>query len=207
LLPEKDLHKTGNVAIFCIQPKPTNMKKWLIGSLVGAILVFGWQFLSWSVLGIHKDAFKYHPAQDSIINYLSSTLTEDGAYMIPTAKPGTPRKEHQEMAKQMEGNPWASIIYHKEAHFSMTRPMIRGFLIDLFLVFTLIYILTRAGTPNAVRILAGSVAVGLFCFLWGPYTGHNWFSLPMDMIKGDLIDGIAAWGLCGLWLGWWLNRK
>ena len=183
------------------------MKKWLIGSLVGAIIVFAWQFLSWSLLGIHDDAVKYHPDQDNIMNYLSSTFTEEGAYMLPTAKPGTPQSEHEALVKQMEGKPWASVIYHKEFHSNMPRQMTRGFLVDLFLVFSLIYILTRAGTPTALRIFAGSVAVGLFSFLWGPYTGHNWFDLPMGMIKGDLIDAFAAWGLCGIWLGWWLNRK
>lgn len=46
----------------------------------------------------------------------------------------------------------------------MVRPMIRGFLVDLFLVFCLIYILTRAGTPTGMRIFAGSVALGLVTF-------------------------------------------
>jgi hypothetical protein len=183
------------------------MKKWFIGSLVGAIIIFGWQFLSWGLLGIHDGAFKYHPAQDSIVNFLSSTITEEGAYMLPTAAPDATQEQHQELMKNLEGKPWASVIFHKEFHFEMARPMIRGFLVDLFLVFTLIYILTRGGVPTPIRVVAGSTAVGLFTFLWGPYTGHNWFQLPMEMITGDLIDGIVAWGLCGIWLGWWLNRK
>ena len=115
------------------------MKKWLIGSLVGAVIVFLWQFLSWSVLGIHNDAMKYHPAQDSIVSYLSSTLTEEGSYRLPTAKPGASQSEHQELIKQSEGKPWVSIIYHKEFRMNMTMQMTRGFLIDLFLVFALIY--------------------------------------------------------------------
>ena len=24
--------------------------------------------------------------------------------------------------------------------------------------------------------------------------------------SGELIDGLVAWGLCGAWLGLWLNR-
>jgi hypothetical protein len=183
------------------------MKKWLIGSLVGAVIIFVWQFLSWSVLGLHNGALRYHPQQESIIQSLSSTITEEGSYMIPTAKPGISQSEHQELMKQMEGKPWAFVIYHPAFKIDMTRQMIRGFLIYWFLVFTLIYILTRGGTPIPIRVVAGSVAVGLFCFLWGPYSGHNWMQLPMAMITGDLIDGIVAWGLCGLWLGWWLNRK
>jgi hypothetical protein len=183
------------------------MKKWLIGSIIGAILVFAWQGLSWTMLGIHNDAAKYHPAQDSIINYLSSTITEEGSYMIPGAKPGSTKKDHEDLMKQMEGKPWAFIIYHKSFSADMTMVMIRGFLVDIFLVISLIYILTRGSTPIPRRVFSGSVALGLFLFLWGPYTGHIWFNLPWGMIKGDLIDAIVAWSLCGIWLGWWLNRN
>ena len=183
------------------------MKKWLIGSLVGAIIIFMWQFLSWNVLGIHETAVKYHPSQDSIVKYLSASITEDGAYMLPRAKPGLSRKECETFMEQQEGKPWASVIYHNKFESNMAMAMTRGFLIDLFLAISLIYILTRAGTPTAMRIFAASIAVGLLTFLWGPYTAHNWMALPMDMIKGDLIDAFAAWGLCGIWLGWWLNKK
>lgn len=183
------------------------MKKWLIGSLVGAILMFAWQFLSWSMLGIHDGEAKYTPAQDSIVNYLSSVLKEDGIYMLPTVPPGSSMKDGEALGEKMNGKPWASVMYKTSYVNSMIRPMIRGFLIDLFLVFSLIYILSRGGTPTAMRIFAGSVAVGLLTFLWGPYTAHNWFQLPMEGITGHLIDGLVAWGLVGVWLGWWLNRK
>lgn len=179
-------------------------KHWIIGSLVGAIIVFAWQALSWMMLGIHDNGMKYTPAQDQIMEVLSSNLTEEGLYMIPSAPT---KKEQEEKVKEMEGKPWASVIYHKKFHMAMAGPMIRGFLVNLFLVISLIYILTRGGVPIARRVFSGSVAMGLAFFLWGPYTGHIWFGLPWHMIKGDLIDSLAAWSLCGLWLGWWLNKK
>jgi hypothetical protein len=183
------------------------MKKWLIGSLVGAILIFAWQFLSWTMLNVHIGEAKYTAAQDSIVNYLSSVLKEDGMYMLPTVPPGASMKEGEALGEKMNGKPWATVMYKTAYVNDMARPMIRGFLIDLFLVFSLIYILTRGGIPNAMRIFAGSVAVGLLTFLWGPYTAHNWFQVPMEAITGHLIDGLVAWGLVGIWLGWWLNRK
>ncbi len=183
------------------------MKKWLIGSLLGAILVFLWQFLSWTMLGIHDGEAKYTPAQDSIMSYLSSVIKEDGMYMLPTVPPGSSMKDGEALAEKMNGKPFATVVYKSSYVRSMTKPMIRGFLVDLFLVFSLIYILTRGGTPKAMRIVAGSVAVGLFTFLVGPYTAHNWFQVPMEAITGHLIDAIVAWGLVGVWLGWWLNRK
>lgn len=182
------------------------MKKWLIGSIVGAILVFLWQFLSWTVLNLHADAVKYHPAQDSIMQVLNATNTEEGSYMLPNAKPGTPQKEHMEMAKNMDGKPWASIIYHKQFHYRMFEPIITGFIVCLVLVFLLMYMLTSGGTPTAMRTFTASLAAGIFYFLLGPFTAHNWFDLPINMIKADLVDAIVSWGLCGVWLGWWLNR-
>jgi hypothetical protein len=183
------------------------MKKWIIGSFVGALLMFGWQGLSWMVLGIHNDATKYHPAQDSIINYLSSTITEEGTYMMPTAKPGASNKEHQDLMKEMEGKPWVSIIYHKSFNEHMVMSMIRSFLVDFVIILLLVVLLTKGGLPGFSGIVTGSLCVGVITFLWGPYTGHVWYDLPWGMIRGDMLDAVVAWGLCGVWLGWWLNRK
>lgn len=183
------------------------MKKWIIGSIVGGILVFLWQFLSWTMLGIHNSEVKYTPAQEAIMSQLSSTLKEDGMYMLPTLPSGASREEHEALGKTMNGKPFATITYRTSYEFNMVGPIIRGFLIDLFLVFSLIYILTRGGTPSPTRIFAGSVAIGFFTWLAGPYTGYNWFQLPFNAITGHLIDAIVGWSLVGIWLGWWLNRK
>ncbi|MGH2553463.1 MAG: hypothetical protein ACRDEB_07090 [Chitinophagaceae bacterium] len=180
------------------------MKKWIIGSLVGAIIVFAWQSASWRFLGIHDNAMKYTPAQDEIMTVLSSNLKEEGAYMLPNA----PSKEdHEALMKSMEGKPWASVIYHQSWKNTMVSNMIRGFLVSFVLVLLLVIILTKGGMPNFYGFLTGSLAVGVFTFLWGPYSGHIWFELPWHIIRGDIIDAIAAWGLCGVWLGWWLNKK
>lgn len=128
-------------------------------------------------------------------------------YMVPGLPAGASSEEHGELSKKMNGKPFATITWRNAYEFNMARTMIRGFLIDLFLVFSLIYILTRGGTPNGTRIFAGSVAVGFFTWLAGPYTGYNWFQLPFESITGHLIDAIVSWSLVGLWLGWWLNRK
>jgi hypothetical protein len=179
------------------------MKKWLIGSLVGAILVFGWQALSHTVLPIHNKDFKYTSSQNEILSAIS-VVKEDGAYMLPTAPT---QAEQMEVMKNNSGKPWAAVIYHNSLNIDMVTPMIRGFLVDLFLVICLIYIITRGGTPIGRRIFSGSVALGLAFFLWGPYMGRIWTQLPWHMIRGELIDSLVAWSLCGLWLGWWLPRQ
>lgn len=180
------------------------MKKWIIGSFVGAIIVFTWQAASWMFLGIHDSAMKYSPAQNEILSNLSANLKEEGAYMLPNA---ATKSEHQKVIDEMEGKPWATVIYHNTFKENMTMQMVRGFLVSFVLVLLLVIILTKGGMPNFLGFVTGSLAVGVFTFLWGPYMGHNWFELPWHMIRGDIIDCIVAWGLCGAWLGWWMNKK
>ena len=182
------------------------MKKWIVGSLVGAILVFAWQAASWMFLGIHSNEMKYTPAQDQLLTTLSTSLPEDGKYFLPTHKPGATTAEMEADMKNMEGKPWAWVMYGKSWSNNMTTSMIMGFVIDIILVVLLISILVRGGLPNFTGILTGAMAVGVFSFLWGPYMEHNWYNVPWSAIQGHLIDAIVAWGLCGLWLGWWLRR-
>lgn len=184
------------------------MKKWIIGALVGGLLIFAWQGASWMALNLHEGATKYHPAQDSIMSYLSTQFSEEGAYMLPTVKAGATTAERDECMKKAMGHPWAMIVYHPKMEDDMMKSLIRGFLIECFVVFCFLYIISRGGGwPTPTRVFAASVAMGLLLFLFGPYTNHNFMSLPWSAIKADLIDYLVSWTLCGAWLAWWLGRK
>jgi len=179
------------------------MKRFLVGSLVGAIIIFIWQFVSFSFLGVHENSMKYTASQDNIMSAITTNLKEDGAYLLPSAPT---KKERDDLMKNMNGKPMVQIIYQNAVNGDMTMRFIRTFLVNIFLVISLIYILTRGGVPIGRRVFAGAVAFGLATWLWTFYLGHIWAGLPWHMIKGDLIDALAAWALVGLWLGWWLNR-
>jgi hypothetical protein len=179
------------------------MKKFFIGSIVGGIILFIWQAVSWTALPLHKTAYNYTDKQDTIINFLSTQFSENGQYMIPTAKPGT---ESSEQMNSMKGKPWAVISYHKEYSASMTGNMIRGLLVDILAVMLFIRLLAKTGHPSFANIFMSSITLGLICFLFFSYTPHIWFETPMIAVSSDLLDAIVGWGLCGLWLGWWLGR-
>ncbi len=42
------------------------MKKTIIGAIVGGIIIFAWQFLSWGPLNLHEAQQQYTPKQDTI---------------------------------------------------------------------------------------------------------------------------------------------
>ncbi|MFX5756497.1 hypothetical protein ABTE27_21360, partial [Acinetobacter baumannii] len=65
------------------------MKKTIVGALVGGIILFMWQFASWTALKLHLPAQGYTAKQDTILQALSANLEKEGGYLLPTAPAGT----------------------------------------------------------------------------------------------------------------------
>ena len=182
------------------------MKKWLVGSVVGAILLFAWQYLSWAAAGLHDKEFKYVSNQDQLMSSLTSSLKEDGQYMLPQAAPGASKEEKMKVMEQMSGKPYAIISYKSEYKADMITPMVRGIFVDLIIVLLLIFLLGRMTTITFGSTWMGSLAVGFVGWLWHPYTQNIWFQTPIEVVTGALMDWFIAYSILGLWLGFWLPR-
>jgi hypothetical protein len=185
--------------------KPSNMKKLIIGSLVGGIILFFWQFLSWTVLNLHYSATQYTPNQDAIIQTLSTQLDKDGGYMVPGLPRDATREQHEAAMESGKGKPWAVISYHKAEDTNMGMNMVRGLIVDILIIAFFCSIISRMNALNFTAILISALFTGMIVFLNVPYTNHIWFK-TFDLL-GYFIDMLVGWGLCGVWLGWWYGMK
>ena len=179
------------------------MKKNAIGALVGGIILFMWQFLSFGPLGIHNSQMMYTPQQDQILESLESAGLTEGEYFLPRAPMGATSEDQQALFEQRGGKPWAQISYREKLNFSQGSNMFRGLIIDILSVFLLIWILSNVSVPSMLTSIKVSVAIGLIGYFTINYLDSIWFetsSIP------NLVDAIVQWGLCGVWLGWWMNR-
>src|SRR3954471_16027959 len=102
------------------------MKKVLIGSIVGGIILFVWQFLSFALINFHKPAQNYTEKQDAIMSYLNSQNLKDGGYVLPALPKGARMKEHEKAMDATVSKPWASVQYHSKMENDMVISMIRG---------------------------------------------------------------------------------
>lgn len=165
--------------------------------------MFLWQFLSWSVTGIHGDEMKYTDKQDAILQALSQQNLEEGTYFIPQAPPGSSSEQMQAHVNNSVGKPWAQIHYDTSMSGNMGMNMARGFLIDLVAVFLMVWLLGKFQRLDLKTALLSSIAVGVIGYLTIPYLNSIWFETNSI---GHLIDAIGSWGLVGLWLGWYLPK-
>src|SRR5689334_513826 len=94
------------------------MKKIVIAAIVGSIILFAWNAVSWMVMPTHTHSFRYTPAQDSILHVLKNSGLTTGAYMIPSVDNGnlSPfdaeyQKKHEELMNAVIGHPMATLFY------------------------------------------------------------------------------------------------
>ena len=177
------------------------MKKQLIATLVGGVILFLWQFLSWSLLNVHASEMKYTANQDKIMETLGQTLDE-GSYFLPGMPPGSSPEAQQAQMESSMGKPWATISYHKSMQMSMGMNMFRGFVVDLLAVFLLVLLLSQFASLDMKTAVFAALAVGGIGYLTIPYLNNIWFETHS---MGYLIDAVVQWGLVGGWLGWWLR--
>lgn len=179
------------------------MRKQLIALIVGALILFFWQFLSWSVINVHGAESQYTPNQDAILEVLSQNL-EEGQYMLPTYPPGASSEEAMRAMEEAAGKPWATINYHESMDMGMGLNLVRGFVVDFLAVFLLVWLLSKFEQVDFRNALLASLAVGLIGYLTIPYLNSIWFKTNTI---GYVVDLLVQWGLIGAWLGWYMPRN
>ncbi len=179
------------------------MKKIIIGGLVGSIILFIWQFLSWSLLDLHYTEMAHTDKQDEVLAALNEVGLDEGTYFIPRAPKGASQETMTEMAEQYEGKPWAIISYRDSLSSAMGMNLFRGWATSFVAALLLTWLLLQFAELNMSRSIMASVTIGLIGYLTIPYLKSVWFE---GSSWGDLIDAIVSWGLTGAWLGWWLKK-
>ena len=181
------------------------MKRNVIGALVAGILMMAWQTASHTLLNLHASQEMYTPHQDAILQVLSENLEKKGQYFLPTVPPGASMEEYNKLAEASMGKPYASIVYNPVMDYSMGMNLFRGLGTNILLAVVLVWLLGKFKTLTPGNILTACVGVGFMAFCFYPYPGFIWYQLPGIWI--ELLDGIVAFGIAGIWLGWWLPRK
>ncbi len=181
------------------------MTKQIIGALVAGILIMAWQSASHTALQLHASQEQYTPNQDVILKVLSENLDKKGQYYVPNVPPGTSMEEMQKKMEECMGKPYASILYNPVMDTNMGANIGTGFAVNIILAFVLVWLLGKLKVQSFGSILSVCLALAFIAFCFYPYPGYIWYET--NGIWVELADSFAAFGLAGIWLGWWLPRK
>ena len=172
------------------------MKKTLLFTLIGGVIIFAWGFISFAMPNFHKAGVEHTPLQDELLAAIEKSGLEEGMYYLGQPEWGLDKEEYDEAMEKYEGKPWAILNYQEENNSSMAMNMVRGFIIDLIVALLFFWIIRQQKNGTLLKRVFLGVAIGLIGFLAIPYTGYIWFREPD--IWAYMLDGVVPWALLGV---------
>ena len=182
------------------------MNKLIVPSLITAVVVFIWMFISWTVIGWHNVDVKNLPNGDALAEQMQKSISEPGIYVYP----GQPEDESdaamQKWNDQYKAGPLIHfMVYNPEGtEWNMAMPMIKSFIINFIAAFIagVLLMMTLAQNPSFWRRVIFVMMLGVFAAFVGPFIEWNWWSYPTGYSMINAIDLCVTWFIAGLVLGW-----
>lgn len=205
------------------------MLRAIIGAVVGAIIIFMWGFVSWTVIDLYGDVIEPVPNEPALVEQLTRQLDHSGVYVFPmppeegaaapapsssagngngdgdgaaSAEPApTPQKLWEQRHR---AGPIGTIIYQREGAPPMAPVIfVRGILINFISALIVCVLLLGAGGWS--RFYLGRVLFVLFAGFFAAFAVNavqwNWFYHPDAYAVMMMVDVVIGWGLAGLGIG------
>jgi hypothetical protein len=87
----------------------------------------------------------------------------------------------------------------------MYRNMARGLVVTMLMLWFVCWIVGKFAKPSFSNIFLTCLFIGLIVYINIPYNAFIWYAI-FD-VRAYLYDALLGWGVCGIWLGWWMTRK
>jgi hypothetical protein len=180
-----------------------------IAALLGAIVIFFWQFASHMVLPVGQMGFRLPTNEDVVLQAVSSGLPQPGVYLLPSIDPAKMSDEAVRSAwiEKQKKNPFAFVVIAppEQSAGGMGAQLGMQFVINLIGALIIAWLLAATAWGFGARVL-GATALGVFGWLVNTLPQWNWYRFPVDFALGNLIDQGVGWLLAGVAIAWWLGR-
>lgn len=178
------------------------MGRAIAAAVVGAIILFMWGYVSWTVLPWHETSgFQLDPPNEAaIVASLQANVVEDGLYWIPgEPEDMTEAGAFEAFKERYEKGPFAILIYKGGgAEYMPPMTFARGF--GLYFVASLLaaLLLSLTNVRSYFVRLMFVTGLGVFVAVVGDLEQWNWMNFPTDWCTVNAADHIVAWFLAGL---------
>jgi hypothetical protein len=155
-------------------------KKLVLGTVLGAIVLFVWSALSWMVLPWHKATLHRLADGAAVAQAVAANASGSGVYAYPA-------EDDPDAEAKMISGPFVFIAYHTGGMTSMTAPMGKHFVSLLVVAFLATWLVSKTSLPYGGRILFITVmgfAASVFCIL----PNWTWMGFDSSYVMAGMAD-------------------
>lgn len=177
------------------------MLRIVIATVVGAIVIFAWGFISHMATPLGEMGLDMLPGDQQILADVQAHVTEPGFYFFPAIVDNPTDEQTAEWTARYESGPRGALIYDPTGDAPMS-PKQLG--IEFIAGAAAAFILVMIAIPARVNWLTGALlggAMGLFAWASIDLSYWNWYRFPTLFTEAQLIDQVAGWTITGLVVG------
>lgn len=178
----------------------------LLAALLGGLVLSGWSYVSWEVLGFHEPALASLAHEKPVFETLEAHLEESGAYFLPR-RPNTTDMDASTKADVLarwktrrKQGPEAFIFYSKKGT-DADDPMryVRDLLVNTLscLALVLMLITLQESLPGPLGRMALVMLAGMLTTV-PHWTNLIWFNAPPEFAIVASLDTLIGWFLASL---------
>jgi hypothetical protein len=180
--------------------------RWTFGLLLGTIISFTWGFVSWEVLGWHRNhTFGFKNEADVREVLIENAASGHGTYMMPhqgETPSILPKEEKASRLSQLQTDrdrgPFVYATIRPGKHsWSMTQAMLWSALRSGFAVILLALFLRQVSLPYPAKV-AFCAGVGLFTGFAAEMPDWIWFEKTSPDWLVAMADPFIEWTLVGM---------
>jgi hypothetical protein len=175
------------------------MKRFILGVIAGAVIMFVWGALSHMVL-LKGVGFRTLNSESAVLGQLKGSIQEDGLYFFPGIDlRGNPTaEENLAWEDKYRAGPTGLLLYHPTGGTPVSaNKLLVQMLSNLMAATIAAFLVSKMLAPFWQRVLAISL---LGAFAWVSVSGiyWNWYGFPDSFFVAQGIDQTAGWLLAGI---------
>jgi hypothetical protein len=180
-----------------------------IAGLLGAIVMFVWQFVAHMALPIGEMGFRQPLNEDVVLQAVATGLPTPGIYFLPSLSPDKMNDKAAVKAwtDKAAKSPfvWAVVNPPTPGLANMTPQLGGQFVTNLLGALLVAFVLSATAWGFGLRVI-GALVFGVFGWLLNIVPLWNWYRFPTDYMIGNLLEQGIGWLLAGIAIAWWLGR-
>lgn len=177
-----------------------SMKRLLLSSFFGGLVVFLWSNVSWLLLGWHAAGMRTFTNERAVGEILAANAPQPGLYLLPSnpADAGAEITLRQQIDRKRAGPFFFGSVRAGRHHWTLPGTMAKSFVTQLAAAFLLTCVLGAARFESYGGRVTVCAVAGLFAGLVGHVPNATWWEFPVSSTIVQIADLTLSWLLAGL---------
>ncbi len=183
--------------------------RFTIALLLGALILFIWNAVSWMALPFHSQSLTNIPESSINIEDMRNQLVEDGVYHYPGMPTSMSTEAMSEIEKKLSAGPRITMMVYKSGPTTLWDPMmfLKSFIWNVCIVLLLLLIFKNHPFKSRMDVVLKCVMVGGIVALISDVGLLNWYMFPLDYTLVNIMDRLVSMGLLGLFLSYFTFKN